>query len=102
MNHTGYPYEYLTEIRFRDVDAMGHLNNAVYFTFMESARINYIADLLQISTLTETGIILGETTCRYLSPGVYGESVAVGQAVTRFGNKSFDMQYELRAVSSAR
>ena len=101
MNHTGYPYEYLTEIRFRDVDAMGHLNNSVYFTFMESARINYFAELLQITTLQDTGIILGETTCRYLSPAVYGEWVAVGQAVSRFGNKSFAMEYEFRAVNGA-
>ncbi|MCB0029440.1 MAG: acyl-CoA thioesterase [Anaerolineales bacterium] len=98
MNHTGYPYEYVCEIRFRDIDGMGHLNNAVYFTYMESARIHFIADLLETSELNQLGIILGEISCRYLSPAVFGESVAVGQAVTRFGTKSFDLEYQLVAV----
>ena len=98
MNHTGYPYEYLCEIRFRDIDGMGHLNNAVYFTYMESARIHFIADLLETSELEQLGIILGEISCRYLSPAMFGESVAVGQAVTRFGNRSLDLEYALVAV----
>jgi acyl-CoA thioesterase FadM len=48
-------------VRFRDIDAMGHVNNAVFFTYLESARVEYMRNVVLGTTsrnLSETGLIL--------------------------------------------
>ncbi|MEO5575331.1 MAG: thioesterase family protein, partial [Gaiellaceae bacterium] len=41
-----YPYVHRDRVRFRDCDAMGHVNNAVYSTYLEEARIGVLGDLI--------------------------------------------------------
>ena len=43
MTNTNYPYEISLEVAFRDIDAMGHVNNAVFFAYFETVRIKYMA-----------------------------------------------------------
>ena len=41
----GFPFVYRDTVRFRDLDGMGHVNNAVFLTYMESARIAFLSSL---------------------------------------------------------
>lgn len=99
MNATGFPYQVEVEVAFRDIDAMGHVNNAVFFSYMEFARIKYVAKLftgtsLDIhQSLLDLPLILVEATCTYYSPALLGEKLTLGLGVSRFGNKSFDLLY---------
>ncbi|MFQ5576139.1 MAG: acyl-CoA thioesterase [Anaerolineae bacterium] len=93
-----YPFEQTIEVAFRDLDAMGHVNNAVYFSYMETLRIKYMAKLLHIKKLHQLPIIVAEATCAYKSPLVYGETVRAGVGVSRFGTKSFDLVYRLETT----
>jgi acyl-CoA thioester hydrolase len=88
-----FPFYDDVRVRFRDVDAMGHVNNAVYFTYMETARSVFFQQFFDIRQPFDIPVILGETSCRYLAPAYFGEILRVGLGVSRFGSKSFDMAY---------
>lgn len=90
-----FPFYDDVRVRFRDVDAMGHVNNAVYFTYMETARGVFFAQFFDIREPFDIPVILGEISCRYLTPAFYGETLRVGLGVSRFGTKSFAMNYEI-------
>ncbi len=90
------------KVRFRDLDAFGHVNNAVYFTFMEMARVEYFTQL----GLTKLGeyptpfFIIAEATCQYKLPIQLETSLVVQVRVSRLGNSSFDMEYRFVEESS--
>jgi acyl-CoA thioester hydrolase len=92
-----YPHTIEIEVAFRDLDAMGHVNNAVYLSYLESARIKYVIDLLGLKDLPDMPIILGEVTISFRSPALFRERLTIGSGVTRFGNKSFDMAHQIHA-----
>ncbi len=91
-----FPFHDEVRVRFRDVDAMGHVNNAVYFTYMETARSALFQQFFTIERPLDIPVILGETSCRYLAPLYLGETVGVGMGISRFGVKSFDIVYRLQ------
>lgn len=74
---------------------MGHVNNAVYFTYMETARSALFQQFFAIERPMDIPVILGETSCRYLAPVYLGETVRVWMGISRFGTKSFDIIYRL-------
>jgi acyl-CoA thioester hydrolase len=92
-----YPFHYRIEVRFRDLDALGHVNNAVYATYFESARIAYYQRLVG-GSLDRLGIILAELTISYKAPAHFGDELLVGVRVSRIGGKSFTMDYAIARV----
>jgi len=84
-------------VRFRDVDVMGHVNNAVFLTYIESARVAFLLHLGAATGLENLGIIVARIEIDFRAPLSFGEEVDVGVRATRFGTKSFDLEYELRA-----
>lgn len=93
-----YPYQMSFEATFRDLDVLGHVNHAVYFTYMETARTRFFVDLLDLKGPAELPVILAEATCRYHAPIFFGERLIVSLAISRFGGKSFDILYRLEAA----
>jgi len=91
-------------VRFRDIDAMGHVNNAVYLTYFEIARVAYHQTLAEQVTLdfSDFQFILAEVTCSYRSPAHLGETLLVGIRVSSVGRKSFVFQYEMRDQATGR
>ena len=79
--------------RFRDTDAMGHVNNAVYFTFFEEARAAYYREVLALQDYRDVAIILAQARCDFRSPLYAGEELDVGVRVEWIGGKSFGMAY---------
>ena len=95
MNQTNFPYEAEVEVIFRDVDAMGHVNNAVFFTYMETARVKYVTQVFEKTDLLDLPLILVKAECNYHSPALLGEQLVVGIGLTRFGRTSFDLAYRI-------
>lgn len=83
------------KIRFRDLDAFGHVNNAVYFTFMEMARVEYFTQLglLKSGEFPSPFFIIAEATCQFKAPIQMDTPLIVQARVSRLGNSSFDMEY---------
>jgi acyl-CoA thioester hydrolase len=85
------------QVRFRDLDAFGHVNNAVYFTFMEMARVEYFRQigLLKPGEFPSPFFIIAEATCQYKAPIDMETPLVVQVRVSRLGHSSFDMEYRL-------
>ena len=77
---------------------MGHVNNAVYLTWMENARIEFLRSLGAFDEVDASGMtmILARAEVDFRSPVTFDERVDVGVRVSRFGTRSFDLEYELR------
>ena len=80
---------YRPEIRFRDMDAMGHVNNATYFTYMEQARIQYFRDLrVEKWDWIEEGVVVAKNELNYKTPLFFDEEVVIKTFCSHLGNKS--------------
>ncbi|HKG44024.1 MAG TPA: thioesterase family protein [Gaiellaceae bacterium] len=83
-------------VRFRDLDAMGHVNNAVFLTYIESARVAFLQHLGAATTVEEMSIIVARIEIDFRAPVGFGDEVEIAVHTSRFGEKSFDLDYELR------
>jgi len=96
------------EVRWRDLDALGHVNNGVYFTYLEQARLQYLRKLgLFSADPAEVGMILAEVSCQFKSPLGLGERVTIHTRVSELRNSSFFFEYRVegkdgRIVATAR
>jgi acyl-CoA thioester hydrolase len=81
------------------MNAMGHVNNAVYFRYFETARIECFAQLGLglIEQSAGVGPILHSASCRYRIPLTHHDTVTVGTQIGEVGDDRFVMRY--RAVS---
>ncbi len=92
------PFRFSTtlEVRWRDLDALGHVNNAVYLTYLEQARVHYLGHLgLVKGGADDIGMILAELTCTYLSPLSMAERVTIWTRVAELRNSSFIFEYRI-------
>ena len=98
-----YRFALPVEVRFRDIDAMGHVNNAVYFSYMEQARISYMRALgLMPERLGETWFIIAEATCRFKAPVSFGMPLVVRVRVAEMRGSSFFMDYSIEEQGTGR
>ncbi|QIB74687.1 acyl-CoA thioesterase [Halogeometricum borinquense] len=91
---TEFAYESKLDVRFRDLDPVGHVNNAVYATYCEQARIDYFRDVLKVEG-SDVNTVLANVEINYRKPieGLGELTIALG--VSEVGNTSFEMEYEL-------
>ena len=83
-------------VRFRDLDPMGHVNNAVFLTYLEQARVAFFAEAGAANGLEEMNMIVARVEIDYKAPVRLGQEVEISVRANRFGTKSFDLDYELR------
>lgn len=83
-------------VRFRDVDVLGHVNNAVYFTYMESARTEFWLQTFEKSSLQELSFIVAHAECDFKVPAHFGDEIEVSIRTTSIRNSSFVWEYEIR------
>ena len=84
-------------IRWGDMDAMGHVNNTVYFRFMEQARISWFDRLVpEDEAWQSTGIVIANASCNYKRAITYPGTVEVKLFVGTPGGASVPTYYELR------
>lgn len=101
---SAYNFYYPIEVRYGDLDPQGHVNNAKYLTYCEQARIAYIRNLglWQPGSFMNIGVILADARLTFRAAILFGQSVRVGVRVTRLGNKSLDMEYQIEDEDSRR
>jgi acyl-CoA thioester hydrolase len=97
-NLSEYKYKTPIHIRFSDMDAYGHVNNAVYLTYFEIARGNYWRNVVKWDW-NKTGIILGRSEVNYLKPITLDDKIECYVRTTRIGNSSFDVMYILVKIT---
>jgi len=89
----GFDFVHRETVRFRDVDAMGHVNNAVFLTYLEEARIAY---LLPFDARVEN-MILARVEIDFRAPVRMGDELEIGVRPSTVGTKSFGLEYEVRS-----
>jgi acyl-CoA thioester hydrolase len=93
-----YTYKTPIAIRFSDIDAVGHVNNAIYLTYFEEARLNYWREAIQWD-ISENGVIVGRSEVNYLKPIMLYDEVVCYVRTTRIGNSSFDVMHVLVRIT---
>ena len=96
-----YRFKHHLEIRWSDMDEMHHVNNAVYLTYFEQARILYFGDALKLNW-EEISFILASVHVDYLKPLVFPAPAFVYMRVSKFGNKSFEMHYLVTSLKNGK
>ena len=93
-NH--FRHRYAIEIRFADMDALGHVNHANFLTYLEQARIDYFKTVIHENiNWADTGLILAHAEIDYKVPIVLDDFVIVYTKCARIGTKSFDLIYSI-------
>ena len=84
-----FKFQHSLKTRWRDSDAFRHINNAVYLSYIEDARI----ELLRRWKITQDGksVIVASVKIDYYKQLIHSTELIVGQRVSRIGNKSFDI-----------
>jgi len=90
-------FRYRMEIRvvFRDIDYYRHVNNAVYITWMETARIDYCREAFDRPLGGTVNVIMASQRFDYERQAQYDERLVLGCRTSRLGTKSMDLTYEL-------
>lgn len=88
-----YPIVYDQKIAWGDMDAFGHVNNVIFYRYIESARLAYFDQLDILSEPLLTVVLSNQ--CHYLKPVIYPDQLKVGVRVEEIRNSAFRMKYTL-------
>ncbi len=86
------------QLRFNDVDVLGHVNNTVYFSFYDTGKALYFGATRGAQSMDWRRVdrVIANINCSYLAPIVFGEDMEVLTRCTHVGHKSFTLQQMLR------
>ncbi|HYY65242.1 MAG TPA: thioesterase family protein [Gaiellaceae bacterium] len=92
---TSGDFTHVEQVRFRDLDPMGHVNNAVFLTYIEQARVAFFATVGAATALEDMNLIVARVEIDFRAPVRLGQEVEISVRASRFGTKSFDFDYVL-------
>ncbi len=84
------------DVRWGDMDALGHVNNTVYFRYMEQARVSWLESLQGSIIEGPSGPVIINASCTFLVPIVYPGRIVVELFCGAPGSSSFETYYEMR------
>ena len=87
------------EVRFRDLDAIGHVNNAVFFTYFEEGRKHFSKKVFDVSDVSDFNFIMAHIQCDFIKPIQFNDRVILQMWVKDIGTKSFSFEYRLVDLS---
>lgn len=87
------------QVRWGDMDALGHVNNTVYFRYAEQARIEWL-EAIGIHDIVDVdeGVVIVNASCTFLKPVTYPATVEIRTLIGKPGNSSLPTYYEMRVV----
>jgi acyl-CoA thioester hydrolase len=95
-NNSAFHHSTPIEIRFNDMDAFGHVNNALYLTYLEEARINYLDSIIDWEYKPSNyAIIMAQAEINFLFPLHYKSKISILTRCSHVGNKSFTLEYNV-------
>ncbi len=97
MLEPSYHVVYETPVAWGEMDALGHVNNILYFRYFESARALYFQKIGVWDSAEKTGIgmILHSTSCRFRRPLKFPDTISIGTRTIEILNDRFNMKYEI-------
>jgi acyl-CoA thioester hydrolase len=92
----GFKFVWSQPVVLRDLDTFGHVNNAVYLTYVENGRVDYFRQVLGVTRPLDLNNIIASVTLNFRSQASYGDTLEVGVRTDRIGSKSLTIQHEIR------
>ncbi len=92
-----YPFAVPLDVRFRDLDPMGHVNNAVYASYFENGRVAFFKRHFGVGGARDFPFILARLEIDYRRPVLMSDDLVLGIRVAAMGNSSFTFEYRLTA-----
>ncbi len=90
------------DVRWRDMDPLGHVNNAVYLTYLERGRVEYVRTMVRHELSARSfRFIIARIEIDYLAPVTLNDSVVCRISVPEWGRRSFTFRYELTDSTGA-
>ena len=90
-------------VRWSDLDSMGHVNNATYFTYFEAARIQFFEDGVELDsyrTHARQGPVVVSATCNYRRELLYPATLDIGLHIAALSGRSFTFGYGIYLAAS--
>ncbi|MFE8700427.1 acyl-CoA thioesterase [Cytobacillus sp. FJAT-54145] len=88
-------HEIQVTVRFGETDALGHINNASYFIYLEEARIRFFESVGYNMNVKSWNFILASTKCDFVSQGYFNQILTIKTYVSKIGTKSFQLEHEI-------
>jgi acyl-CoA thioester hydrolase len=88
-------FEFPIHVRFRDIDGMGHVNNAIFFTYFAEGRLAFFQKISNSTEFSTFSFILAHISCDYLKPVTLTTQLSIEIWVKDIGDKSFRLGYKL-------
>jgi len=103
-NRNTFPFWTELQIRYRDLDTLNHVNNALFSTYFEEARIRFIQHIPEFlnSMKKSNSFVLVNLEINFVEPVTYPSTLLAGSGVSEFGNSSvtgFQAIYDLESKS---
>ena len=89
-------------VQFRDIDVMGHVNNATYLQYMETARVEFARSLGQVREGFRPGFIIASARVEFKKPIRDERRITVSVWVSRLGDRSWDFDYSIHGPRGIR
>ncbi len=92
-----FSYYHPITVRYGDLDPQEHVNNAVYLTYLESARLGYYqkVGIWEGGKTVRTGMVVAHIDIDYISPIFLGQAIQIGLRLKNLGNKSFTLAFQI-------
>ena len=82
-------------VQYRDLDPQGHVNNAVYASYLETARVDYLEDVLEVAA-EDISFVVATLEIEFKHPITKGDDPTVALWIANLGESSCTMEYEIR------
>lgn len=103
INLANYKHSTPIQIRFADIDKMGHVNNATILSYFEIARTHFFDDVIgQQDNWFERGLIIANTNIDYIQPLYLRDNIKTLVRIAKVGTKSFDVEHVLVKVANGK
>lgn len=95
-----FSYYHPINVRYSDLDTHGHVNNAVFLTYLESARLGYYEQvgIWRRDSGMNTGMVVARIEIDYLSPIFLYQLIRVGLRLEHIGTKSFSLAFQIEST----
>ncbi len=97
----GWNFCFTTSVRFRDIDMFDHVNNAVYLTYVESARVAYYSQVTGLQDPHDFDMTVARVEIDFKKPIFFPATINVFTRASRIGTKSWTLEHELRDAANS-
>ena len=102
MAERRHAFHIAIDATLRDTDGLGHVNNAVYLSWIETARTRYVFERRKLTRIEQLDFVLAAAHLEFRSPVYLHETVELRCSPSRVGKSSWEMTFEGRVRGDGR